>query len=464
MLFSSIEFLLLFLPLSVGTYYLCPRRWRNGLLLVQSLLFYAWGEPVWLLLMLGVAILNFILGRRIPRVAHPKRLLTLGIALNLLILIFFKYADLLLTTVGLAPLGLGLPLGISFYLFQAMSYGVDVYRGEIPAETSPVRFGAYLTFYPQLIAGPIVRYADLREELTGRRETVEGIAKGLGLFTVGLCKKVLLANTAGSLWENFRALALSEGNPLSAWVGLACFSFQIYYDFSGYSDMAVGLGRMFGFTLPHNFRYPYVATSVREFWHRWHITLSTWFREYVYIPLGGSRCGKGRILVNLLVTWSLTGLWHGASWNFLLWGVYFFALLAAERFVWGRGLAPMSRVLQHGYLLFAVGLGWLIFAFDGSVDGLGFWDGITFFNTLFRFSNLVNFNANLAFDLLRNLPILGVMAVGVTPLVRRWAKRVWERAPGGSAVFYHFMTVFGLLLSLAYLTRDGYNPFLYFRF
>jgi len=464
MLFSSVEFLLLFLPLSVGAYYICPRRWRNGMLLGQSLLFYAWGEPTWSLLMAGVATLNFLLGRWMPRVKRPRCLLAVGVSLNLCILLFFKYADLFLGTLRLSPLGLGLPLGISFYLFQAMSYVVDVYRREIPAETNLIRFGAYLTFYPQLIAGPIVRYRDMREALSTRQETLEKIADGLRLFVVGLCKKVLLANSAGSLWNTFRTLALTEGNPLTAWVGLACFAFQIYYDFSGYSDMAVGLGRMFGFELPRNFNYPYVATSVREFWHRWHITLSTWFREYVYIPLGGSRCGKGRILLNLLVTWSLTGFWHGASWNFLLWGVYFFALLALERFAWGKVLSRMPKALQHGYLLLAVGFGWLIFAFDGSGNDLEILDAISFFITLFDASKIVNFSNNIGYELLRNLPLLIVMAVGVTSLPVERLRQLGRGHAKTSAFFCNALPIFGLLLSLAYLTRDGYNPFLYFRF
>jgi alginate O-acetyltransferase complex protein AlgI len=309
-----------------------------------------------------------------------------------------------------------------------------------------------------------VRYGDLRPALSARRESVEQIARGIRLFAVGLCKKVLFANTAGELWQLFRTLTAQNRNPLGAWCGLLCFSLQIYYDFSGYSDMAVGLGRMFGFSLPKNFDYPYTATSVREFWHRWHITLSAWFREYVYIPLGGSRCGAGRVLFNLFVTWALTGLWHGAAWNFLLWGVYFFLLLALERFAWGDAMKRWPSILRHGYLLLAVGLGWLIFAFDGGGDGLGFRDGIVFFSTIWNLPEITNFSANIWFELIRNLPILTLMCVGSTPLAARLAERLCKRHPRGGEICLSVLAVFGILLSLASLTREGYNPFLYFRF
>ncbi|MBQ8345884.1 MAG: MBOAT family protein, partial [Clostridia bacterium] len=287
MLFSSLEFLFLFLPMALGLYYLAPRSWRNGILLLESLVFYAWGEPSLVVLMLTVALLHYGLGLWMEHTRRRKLLMAATAVLDLAILIYFKYTDFLRGLLGWSPLGILLPLGISFYLFQALSYVADVYRGETEACKSPVRFGAYLTFFPQLVAGPIVRYSDLRDALARRRETLSDVAEGFVTFSAGLCKKVLLANSAGAIWDAMRGLTAEHGSPVTAWMGLVCFGLQIYYDFSGYSDMAVGLGRMFGFLLPQNFDYPYTARSVREFWHRWHITLSAWFREYVYIPLGG---------------------------------------------------------------------------------------------------------------------------------------------------------------------------------
>lgn len=371
MVFSSLTFLFAFLPATLLGYYVLPRRWRLAFLLLASLVFYAWGEPVYVLLMMGAILVNWVIGLLMARFPRRKKLLlVLAVALDLCMLGVFKYASFLLDTAaallpslaGAADLDIRLPIGISFFTFQILSYIVDVYRGVASTQRNLVRFGAYVTMFPQLIAGPIVRYVDIEAQLDEQRLSVDRFAKGIRQFIVGLSKKLLLANAVGTLWTTLSA-APEQNGILGSWAGVLAYAFQIYFDFSGYSDMACGLGEMLGFAFVRNFRYPYLAASITDFWRRWHISLSTWFREYVYIPLGGNRKGLLRQIRNIFLVWLLTGLWHGASWNFVLWGLYFGVLLTAEKLFLLRAFERTPVVVRRLYALFCVALGWGIFAF-----------------------------------------------------------------------------------------------------
>ncbi len=466
MVFSSTVFLLLFLPAVVLVYYVCPRRWRNAVLLVFSLLFYGWGEPKYILIMLFSTVFDYCNGLGIARFrargreGGAKAVLLLSVAGNLGILFFFKYTDFAienlnrLLSLGIPALGLALPIGISFYTFQTMSYTIDVYRGEVPAQRNVLDFAAYVTLFPQLIAGPIVQYKTVAHQLHRRHESLAEAGGGAQRFVVGLAKKVLLANQMGALWETVSAM---EHPPvITAWLGALAFTFQIYFDFSGYSDMAIGLGHLFGFTFLENFRYPYESRSVTEFWRRWHISLGTWFREYVYIPLGGNRKGMPRQILNLLTVWFLTGLWHGASWNFVLWGLYYALLLVLEKTVLLKRLSKLPAAVGRLYTWLCFVLGWVLFA-------------ITDFSALGRYATAL-FSGTVAnggtWYLLRTgAPLLALCAVGCTSLPaalwRRWQARL---SPRWSAALAACGTALLLLVSIAFLVGDSYNPFLYFRF
>ena len=472
MLFSSLEFLFLFLPITLILYYLCPLRWRNVVLFAVSLVFYGWGEPLYVFLMIGTIAVDYVFGYFVAKYRTcpaGRRWLFAAVAVNLAILAFFKYTGFVLDNLRLLP-GLGglpafsvkLPIGISFYTFQALSYVVDVYRGDAVASRNPLIFGTYVTLFPQLIAGPIVRYNDVAEQLDveNRRAAMNRteIASGVRTFLVGLGKKVLLANTAGELWEHFRAIPCAENTVTGAWLGVFFFSLHIYFDFSGYSDMAIGLGRMLGFRFCENFYYPYMARSVTDFWRRWHISLSTWFREYVYIPLGGNRVGRGRLVFNLFVTWFLTGLWHGARWNYVIWGLYFFLLLTGEKLLWGKWLEKLPRALQHVYALFFILVGWLIFAFEDSAEGL------SYLSVMLGVRGAGVFSRADAYELFRNAFFVIICLYGCTPHARDLATKLTLRRP---RLFGVLSTVAGmavLLLCTAYLVNSSYNPFLYFNF
>ena len=447
MLFSSNVFLFAFLPAVLAVYYVCPRRWRNPVLLVFSLFFYGWGEPRYLALMVGTIVMDYLCGlwiaRQRSRGGTGRSALTVGVVLNLSLLVFFKYGSFLF---GARFPKLPLPIGISFYVFQSMSYIIDVYRCDAPLQRNLLTFGTYVTLFPQLIAGPIVRYTDVAEMLEHRRESVPQFASGISRFIVGLSKKVLLANPMGSLWEMLRQ---SQGT-LAAWVGLAAYSLQIYFDFSGYPDMAIGLGRMFGFEFLENFNYPYISASITEFWRRWHISLSTWFKEYVYIPLGGNRKGLPRQIVNIAVVWLLTGLWHGASWNFVLWGGYYALLLIAEKVFLLKLLRKCPRWVGHLYAVFAVMLGWALFYFE-SLGELA-----AFLTRLFTGAA----SAASANVLLGYLPILLAAAAASTPLLK---KLPLKKTAGVEALRIAALAVL-LLLCVAALVNQSYNPFIYFRF
>ncbi len=461
MLFSSNVFLFAYLPTVLLLYYAAPRAFRNLILLAVSLVFYGWGEPVYVLLMVGVIALNYAFGlwiaARQKKGKDAKKILALGVAGNLLILGYFKYWGFLLSCFSaLFPAlkqwslpEVELPIGISFYIFQSMSYIIDVYRQDAQVQRDPVCFGTYVALFPQLIAGPIVRYRDVAEQLASRRETVDGFSEGIYLFVLGLCKKVLLANPMGSLWNLMRA----EEGMLTGWVGLMAYTLQIYFDFSGYSDMARGLGRMFGFSFLENFNYPYISASITEFWRRWHISLSTWFREYVYIPLGGNRRGLRRQIGNILTVWALTGLWHGASWNFVLWGLYYALLLILEKTVLLRLTGSWPVSVRRGLTVLAVMLGWALFYFE-NLTQLG-----AFLTRLFVPAPASAEGIALAVSY---LPLTAVAMLGATPVFHRFAQS------HGDSVWFRpvrlLLCASGLLLCVAALASQSYNPFIYFRF
>lgn len=467
MVFSSLSFLTLFLPLTILLYFAVPRRFRNLLLFLASLIFYAWGEPVYIVLMLFSSVVDYSHGLLMEkfdgRPGVRRALLISSVAINLSLLGFFKYAGLVVSTLNAAlslsiPVpSVALPVGISFYTFQTMSYSIDVYRRNCPAQRDPIAFGCYVTMFPQLIAGPIVRYVDVMREINDRRETFEGFYLGIRRFLVGLAKKLILANGVGMLWDAVSAQPAASLSALSAWLGVLAYAFQIYFDFSGYSDMAIGMGRMFGFQFPENFRYPYVSRSVSDFWRRWHITLSTWFREYLYIPLGGNRVRVPRNIFNLAVVWMATGLWHGASWNFLLWGAYFGAVLIAEKFLYGKALSRAPGFVGWAYTALVVLVGWVFFALDDLGRGAAYlgamFGGGAGAVDAYALRALLNYGA-----------VLLLCAAASTPLASGALERLRARRPRAHSALTYALVIAGFALCLIYVVDAGYNPFLYFRF
>lgn len=480
MVFSSIVFLFYFLPVILFLYYLVPNKGRNGVLFLCSLLFYAWGEPVYLLLMLFSIFCNFTLGLALNRSIEkaeksnndkePKLWLFFAVAINIGLLAFFKYADFFvqngnfLFNTQVKPLYLPLPLGISFYTFQAMSYLIDLFRRKVEVQKNFIDFGTYVALFPQLIAGPIVRFSDIALQLRNRKESWELFAMGASRFVIGLCKKVLLANNAGIIFDQVTQMQAGELSVLSAWIGILAFTFQIYFDFSGYSDMAIGLGRMFGFSFPENFDYPYMAKSITEFWRRWHMTLGTWFREYLYIPLGGNQKGLKRQIFNLFVVWALTGIWHGASWNFVFWGLYFGVILVFEKLFWLKQLKKIPRFFQHGITFFLVMMSWVIFSLD-SLEQITW-----YFQSLFALNGNAVVDQQGQYWLASNYLLFLMMSIGVTSVPQKIFIRVKQQVGKdklGQLLFCSLQNVamvFLFLLVMAYLVSSSYNPFLYFRF
>ena len=467
MVFSSPLFLFFYLPTVLLVYYMTPLRWRNAVLLVFNLIFYGWGEPVYILIMFLSIAIDYTHGMLVERAKRRGRdgraraAVCSSVLFNLALLFFFKYWDFLaesLAAVGLdfmPRLGLSLPIGISFYTFQTMSYTIDVYRGDAPVQRSVISFGTFVTLFPQLIAGPIIQYKDLDAQLDHRDHTAERFASGVQAFAAGMAKKVLLANNLGMLWDAYKAVPAAGLTVLGAWLGVAAFSLQIYFDFSGYSDMAIGLGRMLGFEFKPNFDYPYISRSITEFWRRWHISLGAWFREYVYIPLGGNRVSRGRLCFNLLVVWGLTGIWHGASWNFLLWGLYFGVLLMLEKLFLKRRIDRWPAFFQHAYTLLLVAVSWAIFALE-DFGQLGAYLAVMFGLAGRRVTDGAFF-----YYLRSYLPVLVLACLASTPL----ARSLWRRAPARAVqAALPVLLLAGLLLSTAYLVDATYNPFLYFRF
>lgn len=464
MVFSSLVFMFAYLPITLLAYYLVPRQGRNIFLFIVNLIFYGWGEPKLVLLMVFNIFFNYIGGWLVDKYradAKKKKLfLILTCVLDIGILAVFKYTGMITETLNMLPflnipeLQISLPIGISFYTFQTMSYVIDVYRDDAPVSKNFINFGTYVALFPQLIAGPIVRYRDVAEQLVNRRETLEMFTKGVKLFMVGLAKKVIIANTMGTLTTNIFATT-DENGVVGTWVGMIAYTFQIYFDFSGYSDMACGLGNMMGFEFLKNFNYPYIAKSITDFWRRWHISLSTWFKEYVYIPLGGNRKGVKRQILNLLIVWGLTGLWHGAAYNFVLWGLYYGLLLILEKFVLKKFLDRLSSFVQHIYTLFIIIIGWGLFYFT-DVGQLG-----EFMVDLFNFGNGIC--GNQAFNLIMsNLPMLIIAAVASTPLATMLYTRFEHTRFMWIPETLYCMGV--LAVSTASLVNQSYNPFLYFRF
>ncbi len=467
MLFSSIFFLFYFLPITLGLYYVIPaekRTARNVVLLVASLLFYSWGEPVYVVLMLYSAFFNYymalLIQKDITRGRSAKGNLVFAVFVNLLMLGFFKYFGLLmdtfndLTGLDISYTALALPIGISFYTFQAMSYVFDVYYGKVKAQRAFPKFLLYLSFFPQLIAGPIVKYRDVELQIDDRVCTPERFGLGAKRFLYGLGKKVLLANNLGALYAEIGALPDDKVSVLVYWIGIAAYSFQIYFDFSGYSDMAIGLGRMFGFEFNENFNYPYISKTVTEFWRRWHMSLSTWFREYVYFPLGGSRVTVPRHILNLLIVWALTGLWHGANWNFVLWGMYYGVLLILEKYIFGKYLAKTPAWIQHLYCILAFMVGWVFF----SITDIG--DALHYLSVLFGGGPYAFANMTTLYYIRTNILMLLAAGFFSTPYP---AKRFETFAKAHPRI--GVAALFGVLvLAVAYLVFGAYNPFLYFRF
>lgn len=464
MVFSSLVFMFAYLPITLLAYYLVPRQGRNIFLFIVNLIFYGWGEPKLVLLMVFNIFFNYIGGWLVDKYradAKKKKLfLILTCVLDVGILAVFKYTGMITETLNMLPflnipeLQISLPIGISFYTFQTMSYVIDVYRDDAPVSKNFINFGTYVALFPQLIAGPIVRYRDVAEQLVNRRETLEMFTRGVKLFMVGLAKKVIIANTMGTLTTNIFATT-DENGVVGTWVGMIAYTFQIYFDFSGYSDMACGLGNMMGFEFLKNFNYPYIAKSITDFWRRWHISLSTWFKEYVYIPLGGNRKGVKRQILNLLIVWGLTGLWHGAAYNFVLWGLYYGLLLILEKFVLKKFLDRLPSFVQHIYTLFIIIIGWGLFYFT-DVGQLG-----EFMVDLFNSGNGIC--GNQAFNLIMsNLPMLIIAAVASTPLATTLYTRFEHTRFMWIPETLYCMGV--LAVSTASLVNQSYNPFLYFRF
>ena len=473
MVFSSLLFLFRFLPAVLILYFAVPPKMRNSVLLLVSLVFYAWGEPVYVLLMIISIIITYLGGRFVHyfqekgNMRAAKISMLVSIICGLALLGFFKYTDFVIRTINqisrgdISLLRLGLPIGISFYTFQTISYVVDVYRHNAKVQKNILSYGAYVTMFPQLIAGPIVQYKTIDEQLRYRKESPEEFAEGVNRFIIGLGKKVLLANNAGRLWDYIRVLPAGEISVVMAWMGIIAFTFQIYFDFSGYSDMAIGLGHMFGFRFLENFNYPYLSSSIAEFWRRWHISLGTWFREYVYIPLGGNRKGKAALIRNTLIVWLLTGIWHGADWNFFLWGIYYGILLLMEKLFLNKILERLPRFIRHIYCMFFVVIGWYIFSFGDIASGTGYLaamagaagNGIAGGESIYL--------------LLNYAVLMLVLCIGSSNLPAKIGNKLMLAVSGHdtAAVILRCLFIMAVfLLSTAYLVDASYNPFLYFRF
>ncbi len=464
MVFSGLTFLFWFLPCVLLVYFLVPKKAKNTILFVFSLLFYAWGEPIYVGLMIFSTVLDYCCGRAVEKYRGTKKAkigLLVSVIVNLSLLCFFKYTDFFIGTVNgifgfnIPFLNLPLPIGISFYTFQTMSYTIDVFRGDAKVQKNIISFGAYVSLFPQLIAGPIVRYQTVADQIDERTHSFDMFADGVKRFVCGLGKKVLLANSIGLLWST-----ISKSNDLtvvSAWLGIAAFAFQIYFDFSGYSDMAIGLGKMFGFGFLENFNHPYCAGSVTEFWQSWHISMGTWFRDYVYIPLGGNRKGVAVQLRNIAIVWLLTGFWHGASWNYVLWGVFYGVILIIEKFFLLDKLKKTPAPVGHIYTLLCVAVGWVLFAFEDLEAGFNYLKAM--------FGGAVFCNSTALYHLLSYLPLLLLCAAAAAPL----GTKIYHRLNGKCSI--PLMTTVDVSciaaimgLAVAYLISGSYNPFLYFRF
>ena len=470
MVFSSLLFLFRFLPAVLILYYIAPRKLRNVILLLFSLFFYAWGEPKYVFLMLFTITMDFFIGKGIDKAKKEgnqkkaKRFLMTSILVDLSILGFFKYADFLIGTVntltgaGIPLLGIPLPIGISFFTFQTMSYTIDVYKGSTEVQKNWIKYGTYVSMFPQLIAGPIVQYKTIAEQMEHRKENTSDFSEGIHRFMIGLGKKVLIANNIGALWDAIAVLPVDGLAAGTAWLGALAYTFQIYFDFSGYSDMAIGLGKMFGFHFLENFNYPYISKSITEFWRRWHISLSSWFKEYVYIPLGGNRCKIAKQIRNILVVWMLTGMWHGAAWNFVAWGLYYGIILIIEKYILSPVLDKLPSVVRHIYSIVLVVIGWVLFfspSLGGAARYLGMMLGAGAHGVADRES---------LYLLTTNLVLWIILIIGSTPLTDVRYQHMLRQKKWNTTLLNGIVYAVLFILCIAYLVTETYNPFLYFRF
>lgn len=466
MVFSTIPFMYVYLPIVLAIYYIAPVKWRNVWLFIVNLVFYGWGEPIYLFLMLFSITTNYFFGMLIGKYHGDRKkakfYLILNTVMNLALLIFFKYIDLIIVSLAhipmfshLQPLHVALPIGISFYTFQSISYGVDIYREDASVQKNFIAFGTYISLFPQLVAGPIVRYKDVARQLASRTHTVEQFSSGVQRFVIGLAKKILLANNIGKLWDIYSAMPADERSFIGAWLGILAFTLQIYFDFSGYSDMAIGLGRMIGFEFLENFNYPYIAKSVSEFWRRWHMSLGQWFRDYIYIPLGGNRCSLHRQILNLLVVWGLTGIWHGADWTFLLWGLYYAFFIILEKIFLLHILDRIHPLWSHAYTVLVVVFGWVLFQLNTVSECLMYWKNMIGIQGAGILSGV---------DLyyLKNYAILFILAIlASTQLGAKCYRKLSPRVQGMVAPL---LILLAMIIATGYIIDASYSPFLYFRF
>lgn len=462
MVFSSITFLFIYLPIVLALYFITPLKARNIVLFLVSLLFYAWGEPKFVIIMLAVIFINWLSGILIGSINNhqkEKLILVITLIIDLGLLGFFKYADFIINNLNLLlglhlqQLDIELPIGISFYIFQAMTYPIDLYKKEILPQKSFVNFGTYVSMFPQLIAGPIVRYSDIAPQLTDRKITENSFADGITRFVCGLCKKVLLANTIGSISTSISSLPSNETTVVSSWLVSICFMFQLYFDFSGYSDMAIGLGKMLGFDFKENFNYPFIAQSVTDFWRRWHISLSSFFKDYVYIPLGGNQRGLPRQFLNIIIVWFLTGLWHGASWNFALWGLINGLLLIMEKMFLLKILKKAPHIIRHLYTMIVIVIAFVFFNFTDLSQALSFLSAM--FGSTGKF-----INSAALYYLRDNFLLIITCFIASTPMLKHLKIKDSRIYQALSPV----LIIVGLVASTAYIISSTYNPFLYFRF
>lgn len=471
MVFSSMIFIFRFLPIVLAAYYILPKRCRNLVLFISSLFFYAWGEPVYVVLILASSLIDYIAGWMVSycRENNYKRRAVLAVVfsvtVNLSLLCIFKYGSFLLDiicTVTKLPrphFNPALPIGISFYTFQTMSYTIDIYRKDAKVQKNFITYGAYVSLFPQLVAGPIIRFKDIAEQLDKRKETAALFCRGVIRFAVGLGKKVLIANQIGELWKNIAVIDAGHLTTAAAWLGVLAFTLQIYFDFSGYSDMAIGLGMMFGFIFPENFNYPYESKSITEFWRRWHISLGTWFREYVYIPLGGNRKGVARQMVNLLIVWMLTGLWHGAGINFIMWGIYYGILIILEKLLWKPVITKLPVIIRHIYTMLFVMIGWSLFSIQDVANGKAY------IKAMFMLNAAGTIDRHTMYLIMSNLIIIIVAVISSVSFPKRFLRKYVfpENTLRKELADIVFMLVM-FFLCTAMLVNSSYNPFLYFRF
>lgn len=468
MVFSSVVFLYIFLPIMLLIYFIVPKKFKNAIMILASLIFFAWGEIRYIFIMLILAVMDFWCGNNINKNEGNKKkqriYLAIDVGVNLLILFFFKYADFIISNINgitglsIPLLNIPLPIGVSFNTFQSLSYIIDVYKGTVKCEKSFYNYLTYTTLFPQIIAGPIVRYETVDEELETKNISVDNFTKGMKRFIIGLGKKVLIANNVGALWNIIETGAYQELTLVMSWIGIIAFALQIYFDFSGYSDMAIGLANIFGMDFDENFNFPYISKSITEFWRRWHMTLGSWFRDYIYIPLGGNRKGFAKQIRNILIVWFLTGAWHGASWNFILWGLYFGVILIIEKLILLKVLEKIPKIFSHLYSLILILVSWVIFAFE-DLSKIG-----NYLSTMFTTNNSLLVN-NEALYYTKNYFIIIIIGIILsTPIIKKLFKKIEEKKSIVASIVTSiaYLTIF--LLSTASLVSDTFNPFLYFRF